>query len=127
MNSHILIDNKNTSLLSGDLRSLLLKYTSFYSKYKNSEDNATQLVLKLRENHQKHVALFSEVTPDNNIEMKPENRFHSNYMSWLRDRENQNISVESKWKIEQSILHLNNLSEVNNLVIKTLKEEIKSH
>ena len=119
------MDNKSTSLLSGAIRNLLLEYNAAYSKYKNKENNTTQLLLKLRENHQKHIALLNETTPDNNLEVKAINRFNSDYMSWLKDRENQNISVEAKWKTEQSILELKKLDEVNNLVIETLANEIK--
>lgn len=124
LNSNILIDTKSISLLSGQVRNLLLEYNSIYSKYKNSENNLNILQLKLRDNHQKYIAIINEDSTYRNSDNYRGITFDSDYILWLRDRENQNISVESKWKMEQAIIDLNMLHKANDLIIKTLLEEI---
>lgn len=120
LNSNILFDNKNISLLNRDLRNLLLEYKLIFSRYKNSENNATTLLLKLRENHQKYISLKNEIP----YLKDSENGFKSDYIGWLRDRENQNISVEIKWKMELAILDLNKLKNVNDSILNLLNEKL---
>lgn len=127
LSNNVIINNQNGSLLSSEIRNLLLEYLSMHLKYKNTEDNLTQIQLKLRENHQKYISLLSEATSENNLESVKENMFESNYINWLRDRENQNISVESKWKIEHSIMILKDLDNINTMVLGMMKKEIAKH
>jgi hypothetical protein len=122
-NSNLILDSKTIALLGKDIRSSLLKFKSQYTRYKFIETNVTELITKLRENHQKHIAVFSEIGVGSDIKMQPFNKFESSYIGWLRDRENQNISVEIKWKIEQSLFVLRELDEVNQEVLSALSSK----
>lgn len=85
------------------------------------------ILLKLRENHQKFASLIREDNPAGlNVESS-DNKFESDYISWLRDRDNQNMSVEAKWKTKLSIIDFNNLYEINNKVLETLSAELEKN
>lgn len=124
LNSNILIDYKNSSLLNSKLRNLLLDYTSSYKKYISTEENVAIIQLKLRENHQKHIALLQELTDDNNFNVDANNKFKSSYNDWLRDRQNQNLSVESKWKMDRAIKNLIELRDLNELILESLSNVV---
>lgn len=104
-----------------------MSYISSHAKYKNIENNTTMILLKLRENHQKFASLIREDNPAGlNVESS-DNKFESDYISWLRDRDNQNMSVEAKWKTKLSIIDFNNLYEINNKVLETLSAELEKN
>lgn len=120
LQSTILIDNSSLSLLGADIRELLLDFLTSYQEYKLIEDNVEKLVIKLRENHQKHISLLAEITPDNNLKVSSYNRFDSDYRNWLRDPVNQNVSVEIKWKMELALSSLKDLEEKNTSILEII-------
>ena len=122
LQSTILINNSSLSLLDADIRILLLDFLTSYQEYKLIEENVENLVIKLRENHQKHISLLTEATRDNNLKISDYNKFDSDYRNWLRDPANQNTSVEIKWKMELAISSLENLEEKNTLILETIKD-----
>ncbi|WP_273444873.1 hypothetical protein [Neolewinella agarilytica] len=110
----------NLSLLSEELRNLLLHYSTVHKAYKQQEDNVTNLSMKLRENHQQYVSLLTQRTYDEGFSIMDRNIFPSDYAGWLSDRDNQNLSVEIKWKAEVSVEKLKSLQEINEVVLQTI-------
>ncbi len=114
----------NLSLLSEELRNLLLHYSTVHKAYKQLEDNVTKLSMKLRENHQQYVSLLTEETYDEGFSILDRNIFPSDYAGWLSDRDNQNLSVEIKWKAEVSVKELKSLQEINEVVLQTIGNKL---
>ncbi len=123
LQSTILIDNASLSLLDAKIRKSLLEFSTSYKEYKLVEENIHKLVIKLRENHQKHVNLLGENAIENNLKASKNNRFYFDYRNWLRDPVNQNISVELKWKMVHALSSLKDLEEKNSSILEITKSQ----
>lgn len=111
---------QDLSLISSEVRNLLLEYSAVYKTYKQLEQNVKSLSLKLRENHQQYVSLLTQGSYEETFTIEDHNVFPSDYPGWLSDRNNQNISVEIKWKTRVSIEGLNKLKEINDVILQTV-------
>lgn len=97
-----------------------------YNRYRQSENNVNALADRLRETHQQYVSLLTEELA-NFPEMAGVYTAHpADYQGWLRDRTNQNLSVETKWKVQQAMLELEQLGVDNARVLKIIGAELKA-
>ncbi|WP_020571174.1 DUF6090 family protein [Neolewinella persica] len=114
------VSAQDLSLISSEVRNLLLEYYAAHEVYKHSEQNVTSLTLKLRENHQQYVSLLTQGTYEEAFTIEDRNVFPSDYAGWLSDRDNQNLSVEIKWKARISVAGLKKLKGINEVILRTI-------
>lgn len=115
-----IISAQNLALLNGEVRNLLLEYSTAYKAYQQMENNVTKLSMKLRENHQQYVSLLTQGTYEKEFVIGEQNMFPSDYAGWLSDRDNQNLSVEIKWKSRAAVEKLGKIQEINAAVLQTI-------
>ena len=118
------VSEQDLSLISSEVRNLLLEYSAAYETYKHLEENVTSLSLKLRGNHQQYVSLLTEGTYEEVFTIEDRNVFPSDYTGWLSDRDNQNLSVEIKWKARASVAGLEKLKEINEVILRTILNKL---
>ena len=121
-----LLQVEDISTLDGQLRTLLLDYSTAYKSYQNAERNVKSLTLKLRKNHQQYVSLLTETAYEDSFTICDYNVYPSDYAGWLSDRDNQNLSVEIKWKLGVSIERLKRLREINGAILETIAGKLGS-
>ncbi|PHI18503.1 hypothetical protein CEQ90_17645 [Lewinellaceae bacterium SD302] len=96
-----------------------------YNRYLMAEENVNVLADRLREIHQQHISLLTEEIYNNPDLIGDYHPHPSDYRGWLRDHMNQNKSVESKWKIEQATMELEQLKMDNGRILKLIDAELK--
>jgi sensor domain CHASE-containing protein len=101
------------------LKVSLSKFPSIFSSYQETENRLANLTINQRQMHQKYVSLLNYM-PEFNQE-----KFESDYLGWLRNREFQNITVDKNWVIRQAVSELNELSEQNKIILDIIKIEVK--
>lgn len=115
---------KLTVLTSQKLLIELNRYPIQYTRYRAAETNVNELVDQLREIHQRHVSLLTEERHFSPVTAGQDNAHPADYQAWLRDRMNQNKSVESKWKNQQAVAELEHLKADNSRILKLIEAEL---
>jgi len=100
------------------LKLALSVYPSVYSRYKDLENQLKTLTLNQRRVHQKHVTLLARVS---GFEKQ---RFASDTLGWLTDRELQNITTDKNWVTNGTIREVGKLGDHNLKIMELLKEEL---
>ncbi len=111
-------------LTSRKLTIELNRYPIQYNRYRAAETNFNALVDQLREIHQRHVSLLTEENHLHAPSTGHDNAHPADYQAWLRDRMNQNKSVECKWKIQQAGAELERLKAANSRILKLIETEL---
>ncbi|NKI30930.1 DUF6090 family protein [Croceivirga thetidis] len=93
-------------------------FPSVYSSYKEQEDQLIELTLNQRRRHQKHVTLLARVS---GFEKQ---RFESDTLGWLKDKELQNITTDKKWVTNGALRELKKLDNQNRSILNLIKLEL---
>ena len=101
------------------LKVSISKFPSIFLSYKGTENRLANLTINQRQIHQKYVSLLNYMPQFN------QEKFESDYLGWLRNREFQNITVDKNWVSRQAIDELNQLSVQNKIILDLIKKEIK--
>lgn len=105
-------------LKNQQLKVALSTFPSLYSSYKDQENQMKDLTINQRHVHQKYMSLLNYET-----DFKQE-KFKSDTLGWLRDREFQNITVDKKWITGGTINEINKLKKQNQLIIDLIYKEV---
>ncbi len=100
------------------LKLALSVFPSIYSRYRALENQVIILTMSQRKAHQKHVTLLARVR---GFEKQ---RFKSDTLGWLRDRELQNITTDKKWITNGTIREVNKLNTQNQNILDMIKIEL---
>ena len=105
-------------LTNEPLKLALSIFPSAYTSYKEREDQLIELTLNQRRRHQNYVTLLARV---GGFEKQ---RFKSDTLGWLTDKELQNITTDKRWVTNGAIGKLEVLRDQNQYILKLISNEL---
>ena len=108
-------------LSNAELKLTLSKFPSLFYSYEEVENQIKNLTIKQRQVHQKYVSLINEYSG------YEQEKFKSDVLGYLRDREFQNITVDNKWSFNAAFIEIERLTNQNRMILNLIEEQIEEN